>query len=134
MFFLLIQTRDARYNVYPWNETNTDEDFQYRHNMLDDLMEEIPGKPLRESPTNIWGDGNVPYSWSINHSTLLFFAAGDLNFLFRDHFWLVVSCIVHSCARHSYTRSSTEYTMSKIAAVEWLTLELLSSMVMSHNK
>ncbi len=36
---------------------------------------------------------------------LLFSATGGWGFWFRDYFWLVARCIVHTCARWSYTMS-----------------------------
>ncbi len=42
---------------------------------------------------------------SVTHSTLLFFASMTWYFRFRDYFQLVARCIVHTCARYSYTMS-----------------------------
>ncbi len=35
---------------------------------------------------------------NVSHSTLPVFASGSLDFQFRDYLWLVVICIVHTCA------------------------------------
>ncbi len=46
------------------------------------------------------------------------FAYGAWDFQFRDYFLLVARCIVHACARRSYTMSSY-YTVKIIASSGW---------------
>ncbi len=63
-----------------------------------------------------------------SHSNLPFFASRGWNFQFRDYFWLVVRCIVHACARHSYTMSSPHIIGSKWQRWSGWHSELLGSM------
>ncbi len=52
-------------------------------------------------------------SSSVSHSMLLFFASGYWHFWFRDYFRLVARCIVHACARRSYTINSAHIICPK---------------------
>ncbi len=42
----------------------------------------------------------------VSQFTLPFFASGGWNFRFQDYFRLIARCIIHACARPSYTMSS----------------------------
>ncbi len=53
-------------------------------------------------------------SSSVTHSMLPFFASWILDFHLQDYFRLVARCIVHACARCSYTMSSAHIIGPKL--------------------